>query len=101
MVPPSDDDCDGFTNTAEGSITTDPSDACGFTAGGDAGSDSWPPDSIESNKVDISDVLALKPVFNTSVPPTSVRLDIVPSGKIDISDVLAMKPYFNFTCTPP
>jgi len=99
-VPAGDSDCDGFTNTAEGAITTNPSAACGFTAGGPTTSDSWPADLVESNSINISDVLALKPVFATSVPPTSARLDIVPSGGISISDVLALKPFFSATCTP-
>ena len=55
---------------------------------------------VESNNINISDVLALKPVFGTTVGPTAPRFDIVPSGNINISDVLALKPVFGTTCTP-
>ena len=39
-------------------------------------------------------MLALKPVFNTAVPPTSARYDLAPNGTINIGDVLALKPVF-------
>lgn len=99
-VPAGDEDCDGFTTTVESTVGTDTHDACGFTAGAPGTSDSWPPDLVETNTITISDVLALKPVFNSTVPPTSVRFDLVPSSSITISDVLAIKPVFNASCTP-
>jgi hypothetical protein len=99
-VPPGDADCDGYTTAAETTITTDPNDACGFTAGGNSASETWPPDLVESNLVDVSDVLALKPVFFQSVPPASARYDIVPGGLIDVTDVLSMKPVFFVGCVP-
>jgi hypothetical protein len=55
---------------------------------------------IESNSVTIQDVLALKPVFGTNVPPTATRYDLAISGFISIQDVLALKPVFGATCTP-
>lgn len=58
----------------------------------------WPPDLVASGSITISDVLALKPVFNLTVPPVDPRYDLVPSKSITISDVLAMKPVFNKTC---
>lgn len=99
-VPPGDTDCDGFTSGAETTITTDPGDACGFSAGGVTPSETWPPDLVPTNSVNVSDVLALKPVFGTAVPPTSQRLDVTPSGGINVSDVLALKPFFGKSCTP-
>lgn len=99
-VPPGDDDCDSFSSATETVLGTDPDDACGFTAGAPAQSETWPPDLVESNGINISDVLALKPVFGTSVPPTSARLDLVVSNSINISDVLSLKPFFGATCTP-
>lgn len=90
-VPANDDDCDGWTNAAELQIGTDPYVPCGI---GD-----WPPDLVPSNTITISDILALKPVFNTTVPPTSARFDLVPGAGINISDVLAMKPTFGWYCT--
>lgn len=100
FVPSGDGDCDGFSDTAEMAIGTDPNVACGFTAGGDPASENWPPDLAETNTITISDVLALKPVFATTVPLTSARYDLAPSGSISISDVLAIKPFFAATCTP-
>ncbi|MEX0684199.1 MAG: RHS repeat-associated core domain-containing protein [Dehalococcoidia bacterium] len=55
-------------------------------------------DILASGTINISDVLVLKPVFGTSVPPTSAWFDIVPSGTINILDVLALKPSFGQTC---
>ena len=87
-----DRDNDGYISSLEAYMGTAIDVACGAA-------DSWPPDFVYSNSVNISDVLALKPVFNTAVPPTSTRFDIVQSGSINISDVLALKPVFGQTCT--
>jgi hypothetical protein len=97
MTPIGDADCDGFTSTDETTITTDPGDSCGFTAGAPTQSETWPPDLVETNSINISDVLALKPLFGT---PGSARYDLVPSGSINISDVLALKPFFGKSCMP-
>ncbi|MEX1194135.1 MAG: RHS repeat-associated core domain-containing protein [Dehalococcoidia bacterium] len=48
--------------------------------------------------INIQDVTWLKPVFGTSVPPTSAWNDIVPTGNINILDVLALKPQFGKKC---
>jgi hypothetical protein len=79
---------------------TDPLRHCGFTSGGDASSDTWPADLVESNAITIQDVLAIKPNFNQSVPPAPSRYDLVPSKSITIQDVLSLKPQFNTSCTP-
>jgi hypothetical protein len=92
-----DQDGDGFTNSNELVIGTSNMVACGYTSGGNPASETWPADLVESNNIDISDVLALKPVFNTS---GTARMNIVPGGGIDISDVLALKPVFNTSCVP-
>lgn len=94
---PGDGDCDGWSSSLESTIGTDPDMACGFTPGGDPASESWPPDLVESNSITISDILAMKPVFNG----TSTRFDLAPSGgTITIADVLALKPFFGAVCTP-
>lgn len=100
FVPVGDDDCDGWSSAREFLIMTDPNDPCGFSAGGTTPSETWPPDLRPNNSITISDVLALKPVFGTSVPPTSPRLDLVPGGGINISDVLSLKPFFGRDCVP-
>ncbi len=100
LVPVGDADCDAFTDAAEASIGTNASIACGYTPLGDPASETWPPDLTETNDINIVDVLALKPVFGTAVPPTSPRYDLAPSGQIDIVDVLQLKPFFGAACTP-
>lgn len=100
VTPNGDDDCDHWTTADETAIGTNAGDPCGYIAGGMTPSEVWPPDLIPSDSVTISDVLALKPRFNTTVPPTDVRYDLVPDGSINISDVLALKSVFNWPCTP-
>ncbi|HEY5625903.1 MAG TPA: hypothetical protein VIT93_05400 [Dehalococcoidia bacterium] len=99
-IPAGDDDCDGFSASAEDTLGTHPDDACGFTAGGDTRSDVWPVDLVENNTINIFDVLALKTPFGGSVPPVDPRFDLVPNATINIFDVLALKPFFGSTCTP-
>lgn len=94
-----DGDGDGWLDSAEAMIGTDKDSGCGYTPGGDTASESWPADLVESDSVTISDVLAMKPVFNTGGVGTE-RYDLVPNGSINISDVLAIKPVFGMSCTP-
>ena len=93
LVPPGDDDCDGWTTVREISIGTDPNLAC-----------SWPPDFNDDNRVDIFDVSHLAPpvFFSTAPgPPYTVRLDLNADGRLDIFDVTLMAPpVFFATCTP-
>ena len=94
-----DGDGDGFSDLREDHVDTLVLRDCAATAvANDETFDSWPPDFDNNQTVNISDVLALKPVFNQPSPPD--RFDLVPSGTIGISDVLALKPVFNETCTP-
>ena len=97
ITPVGDEDCDGFTTGDEGSIGTDPNDACG-------GDLTWPPDFNGSHGVDIFDMLFLAPPVFFSVapgPPYQARFDLQPSGGIDIFDALRMAPPMFFaTCTP-
>jgi YVTN family beta-propeller protein len=98
-VPPGDPDCDGFSTSNETTIGTFSFVPCdGTTTANDESYDAWPPDFDDSKSVNITDVLALKPVFGTGVPPASARLDIQPGNGINIGDVLAMKPFFNMSC---
>jgi DNA-binding beta-propeller fold protein YncE len=98
-VPPGDPDCDGFSSANESTIGTLSFIPCDSTAiANDQNPDAWPPDFDDNKSVNITDVLALKPVFGTGVPPTSPRLDIQPGNGINIGDVLALKPFFNMSC---
>jgi hypothetical protein len=94
MVPAGDDDCDGFTTAAEGSIGTMPNTPCG--------ADAWPPDFDNNNVVNTTDVLqVLAPYLGTTVPPTSPRRDLSPSGIINTTDVFqVLPPFLGTNCAP-
>ena len=91
--PADDPDGDGWNTTDETFIGTDPNLACGNNA--------WPPDFNSDGTVSISDVLALKPGFNSQSGDENYdqRLDLNADGRISIADVLALKPVFNQSCT--
>ena len=91
-----DGDGDGWGDVLEDSTETLAVQACPDTAiPNDEEFDSWPPDFDNTKKVDIVDVLALKPVYGTP----SARHDLNASGgDIDIVDVLALKPVFMDSC---
>ncbi len=94
-----DPDCDGFSSSDETAIGTLPLAHCAATATpNDENPDAWSPDLDDNRTVDINDVLAMKEVFHTAVPPTSSRFDLKPDGAVDIADILAMKPFFGATC---
>lgn len=90
-----DNDGDNYDDDAEQwYFGTDQLDNCPDSPSHDA----WPPDFNHSGGVNVSDVLALKPVFGTASPPTSTRFNLNANASIDIGDVLALKPVFNTTC---
>ncbi|HUF52437.1 MAG TPA: choice-of-anchor Q domain-containing protein [Dehalococcoidia bacterium] len=99
-TPPGDSDGDGWTDEAEAWFGTNPNVACGFTSGGDPASENWPADLFESDNINTTDVLQLRPVFGQPVPPASARYDLFPSGNINTTDVLQLKPQFGGVCTP-
>ncbi|MCH7483557.1 MAG: DUF1929 domain-containing protein [Chloroflexi bacterium] len=89
-----DTDGDGFDDGLEIFIGTDASVACDDGLG----LPDWPPDFDDNKTIDITDVLALKPVFGTP----SARHDLNASGgNINIVDVLVLKPVFGASCAPP
>jgi hypothetical protein len=97
------DGCPQIGTFAEGSynIGTNADALCASTpAPNDEPVDAWPVDFNDDQAVNTTDVLALKPVFNTAVPPSSPRFDLNVSGAINTTDVLAIKPYFGNFCTP-
>jgi hypothetical protein len=93
-VPAGDDDCGGFTTAVETFMGTDPNLACGTNA--------WPLDNNDDQKVGLSDVLAYIPIFNTTAPgpPYNPRYDLNADNNIGLPDVLAFIPFFNQACTP-
>jgi hypothetical protein len=88
-----DSDHDGFPDSTEAFLGTDPTQACG--------PNSWPPDINNDGKVTLSDVLAYSPSFNSAVTSTSydARLDLNDDGRVNLSDVLGLSPYFNKACS--
>jgi hypothetical protein len=91
-----DDDGDGYSDTHEDFIGTDSINACPEHIYDSA----WPPDFDNSRGINISDVLALKPIFGSvaGLARYSQRGDLDASGGINISDVLALKPVFGSDC---
>jgi hypothetical protein len=91
-----DDDGDGFADSREGAIGTDPWQACATHPLDSA----WPPDFDNSRVVSIGDVLAIKPSFGSHEggPRYSSRHDLNADGTISIADVLTVKPYFGRSC---
>jgi hypothetical protein len=93
-VPLSDSDCDGFANSQEAFIGTDPTRACGPNA--------WPPDVNDDQIANGSDLLAFAPVFGSIAPnqPYNPRFDLNNDGRINGSDLLQVAPFFDQRCTP-
>jgi len=95
VLPRVDSDADGFTDTVEEPVGTDPLMPCGV--------DSWPPDINNDGFVDvIGDISRVTGVFGQSVPPASARYDIAPDppdGFIDvIRDISKMAGLFGEAC---
>jgi hypothetical protein len=99
-VPLGDDDCDGFSTARELGLGTDPNVACGYTPGGSAASDVWPPDLMESDSVDLLDLLAFKMHFGQPSPPADARFDLDGSAVINIMDILQLKETWMHSCSP-
>jgi hypothetical protein len=102
--PGDDFDGDGFTDELEAlDLGTDPASACPLTSTpNDEDPDPWPPDFDDSQRVDLLDVLAMKPVFRSAEGDGTYeqRKDLNADGEINLIDVLALKPLFRESCTP-
>lgn len=90
---PADSDLDGWSDSSESIIGTNPNAACGFNA--------WPPDITNDQFSDISDVGLLISNFAVGVPPAPARYNISPQppdGYIDILDISTMNHHFGKSC---
>ena len=80
---PQDSDCDGFRNSIENHVGTNPLVACGLNA--------WPADFNNDLRSDDLDRKRVQDHFGQSVPPAPVRYDIAPEpagdNLIDSSDL--------------
>lgn len=70
-----DSDLDGFSDTLEAHVGTDPNDACGQVVGG---LPAWPPDINSDTAITASDLSAIAADIGKNVPPAPVRKDIAP-----------------------
>jgi hypothetical protein len=93
-----DDDNDGFADVVENYVTTDSLSPCASGPSHDA----WPVDPLADTRVNLLDILKLKPTFNSQDGDTrfNKRLDLDISGMVNTLDVLAFKPYFLESCSP-
>jgi hypothetical protein len=102
LVPPDDDDCDGFDDTVESWVGTLPAAHCpATTVANDEDPDAWATDNNDDTWSKLDDVLRYIPVFNTLGPllPAEKRYDLNADDKITLADVLTFIPYFNRQCT--
>ncbi|HUF52635.1 MAG TPA: CAP domain-containing protein [Dehalococcoidia bacterium] len=94
---PGDSDCDGYSDALEALIGTIPNKRCAATLTAlDENPQAWPPDFDDNRRVNTTDVLAFKAVFNSY----SARFDLDGDGDVDTSDILHLKAVFGKTCTP-
>ena len=85
--PNADSDGDGFKDSLEVYMGTNPNLSCGVNA--------WPPDFDNSRQVDISDVLAVAQHNGTS----DRRYDLNRDGKVDTADVgIVQSTFYGKTC---
>jgi hypothetical protein len=97
----SDPDCDGWSESSEATVGTDPLDHCNDTTGtGDEPLDAWPTDFDDSRMTNLSDVVMMGPVYNqsTGTDPAKKRFDLNASGTVNLSDVVMMGPFYNKGC---
>ena len=99
FVPDPDSDGDGWSNTSETTIGTDPLDACRDNSTDNA----WPPDMDNDTDVDTADIAPLTAAFGKPVPSEApVRYDIgePASGFVDTRDIARLTSLFGQHCTP-
>jgi len=90
-----DSDRDGFLDTVEVYMGTDPNKACGVNA--------WPPDVDGDGAVTILDMTNVANAFLTRIgdPKYNKRLDMDADGAITILDLTTVSNYFLQRCTNP
>ena len=104
---PADADCDGdslgygpsggfFRDGVEAFLGTDPLDDCPDSLSESA----WPPDFNNDTRVNLGDILALRPHFNSRSGDSAYgqRWDLNADGTINLGDILALRSYFNSIC---
>jgi len=91
-----DDDNDGFSDTAENHIGSDSLDRCPENPNDDA----WPLDNTNDTASDVSDVLRYIPILNILYGDYGYdrRFDITTDARVDVSDVLGLSASLNTYC---
>ena len=95
----SDDDDDGWDDTDEAFITTDPLDDCADLSSDNA----WPPDINNDRRVQGLDILFLRPALGKQEgePGYVRRYDLDTNGWIQGLDILYIRPLLGQVCTNP
>ncbi len=92
--PPLDSDADGFLDSFEAYVGTDPWDDCPD----DPSDDAWPPDINNDTWVNGLDIMRFKPVLSG---PYDVRFDLNADGYVNVLDLMIYKPLLGTSCTNP
>jgi hypothetical protein len=111
IVPPGDDDCDGFPSTVAASgkapesfLGTDPAAKCAAssTANNEPLPDAWPFDFNDDQKANILDVSTFSSHFNKNSPDPNyaVRWDFNADSRVNILDISQFSALFNKSCFP-
>jgi hypothetical protein len=95
-VPNGDSDCDGFTNTSEQFVGTNPNSMCPANGSDDV----WPADFNRDKHINVLDVSSFSSRFNhTSADGLyGVRFDFNGDSTINVLDVSQMSQFFNKSC---
>ena len=101
-----DSDGDGFSDTLEIHVGTDPSHACpATTTPDDELIDAWPPDVNDDGFSDITDLTRVNIEQGKPVPPAPVRYDVAPEPAgdnfVDQADVSRINAFFGQKCPGP
>jgi hypothetical protein len=88
--PPPDSDGDGWPDSDEASIGTNPNMRCGTNA--------WPADINNDQNADMMDLTKIANWYARQVPPASARADIAPDRVVDIYDISREAGLFATTC---
>jgi hypothetical protein len=99
-VPADDPDCDGWDNTRETHVGTDPTKHCNNTTTANDEPDYWPTDFNDSRSTNLSDVILMGPSYNKSNGQAGYnqRFDLNASNTVNLSDVILLGPFYNKGC---
>jgi len=88
--PRPDSDGDGWSDSDEATIGTNPNMRCGTNA--------WPADINNDRNADMMDLTKIANWYARQVPPASARADIAPDRVVDIYDISREAGLFATTC---